>query len=129
MRIGRRGSCDICLNFPNISSYHCELAFSNGLWQLTDLNSANGTKVNGERIKKKTLRPGDRLGIGKRRYTIEYNLPDNIDLDSLDEVEEDVMSKPLLERAGLVRTRSDDEEEYRRRLMRQLMDDDEDDED
>lgn len=129
LRVGRRRSSHIYLPFPNVSNNHCELAFSNGIWQLTDLGSANGTKVNGMRVQKKKLRPGDKLTLGKRHYTIEYHLPENIDLDVLDEVEEDVMNKPLLERAGLVRGRRDDEEEYRRRLMRQLMDDDDDDDD
>ena len=30
MSIGRRESCDICLQFPNISALHCELAFRDG---------------------------------------------------------------------------------------------------
>jgi adenylate cyclase len=128
LRVGRRQSCDIWLGFDNISAYHCELAFVNGVWQVVDLGSTNGTRVNGERIQKKTLRPGDRLSIGKRHYRIEYELPQNVDLDLLDEHEEDVMSKPLLERAGLVRRRrDDDEDDYNRRLLRQLMDDNDED--
>lgn len=127
MRVGRRQSCDIWLNYDNISSYHCDLAFVNGIWQVTDLDSTNGTKVNGNRIQKKKLHPGDKLTIGKRHYRIEYTLPDGLDLDFKDEGEEDIMSKPLLEKAGLVRKRRDDEEDYRQRLMRQLMDDDDDD--
>ena len=35
--VGRRDSCDICLQFSNISSRHCELEFINGYWQVTDL--------------------------------------------------------------------------------------------
>ena len=131
MRVGRRQSCDIWLNYDNVSGYHGELTFLNGVWQVTDLGSTNGTRVNGERVQRKKLRPGDRVTFGKRHFKIEYSLPDDVDLDVLDEAEEDVMSKPLLERAGLVRKKSriDDEEEYRRRLMRQLMDDDDEDDD
>ncbi len=132
MRVGRRKSCDIWLNFDDVSSYHCDLAFVNGVWQLSDLGSTNGTKVNGEIVQKRKLRPGDQLSIGKRhRFRIEYNLPDNVDLDAVDEAEEDVMSKPLLERAGLVRTRREiereKEEDYNKRLLRELLEDDEDD--
>ena len=43
--VGRRPSCDIRLEFPNVSSQHCELEWINGYWRLRDLRSSNGTKV------------------------------------------------------------------------------------
>src|SRR5882724_6942692 len=45
--VGRRASCDICLDFENVSGKHCELHFFYGLWHITDLGSKNGTPVNG----------------------------------------------------------------------------------
>jgi hypothetical protein len=33
MTIGRRQSCDICLNFQNISGSHCELSHKEGVWK------------------------------------------------------------------------------------------------
>ena len=52
MKIGRRESCDICLRFPNISSMHCELSLKpEGYWVVRDLNSLNGIKVNGQRLR------------------------------------------------------------------------------
>jgi pSer/pThr/pTyr-binding forkhead associated (FHA) protein len=104
LTIGRRGSCDICLVFPNISGTHCELAYSEGVWVITDLNSTNGIKVNGARVKKKVLRPDDTLTIGKRQFTIRYAL--EIGRQALAELldeSEDLMDQPLLEKAGLVR--------------------------
>ena len=63
MTIGRRESCDICLKFPNISGLHCELAYKDaGFWQVRDLGSTNGIKVNGERVLNRPLRPGDEIG-------------------------------------------------------------------
>ncbi len=70
--VGRRDGCDIALAFPNISGKHCELEFINGYWQIRDLGSANGTRVNGEKIDTKWLMPGDEVGFAKHFYTIQY---------------------------------------------------------
>ena len=100
LSIGRRESCDISMQFANISGLHCELNFRNGYWYIQDLNSTNGVKVNGQRVTSKLLHPGDEVTIGKRRYTIQYNLP--ADQRALEEeTTEDILSQSLLERAGL----------------------------
>jgi adenylate cyclase len=99
--IGRRESCDIRMPFPNISGMHCELTFKDGYWSIRDLNSTNGIKVNGQRVLKKLLHPGDELSIGKRKFNINYEMPAGH--RAMEEVEEDVMSQSLLERAGLER--------------------------
>jgi pSer/pThr/pTyr-binding forkhead associated (FHA) protein len=103
LTVGRRESCDICINFPNISGIHCELSFRDGYWYVRDLNSTNGIKVNGLRVQEKLLHPKDEVLIGKRRYTIEYELPAN--RNALEEMEEDILGTSLLERAGLERRR------------------------
>jgi adenylate cyclase len=99
--IGRRETCDICMRFPNISGRHCELTFCEGFWHIRDLNSTNGVKVNGMRVSERTLQPSDEVTIGQRKYTIEYALPEGQNL--LAEVQEDIMSQSLLEKAGLQR--------------------------
>jgi pSer/pThr/pTyr-binding forkhead associated (FHA) protein len=98
--VGRRESCDLCFDYPNVSGIHCELSFKGGYWYIKDLNSTNGIKVNGARVPQKMLYPGDEVTIAKRSFLIQYELP----LDrkgGLDEVEEDVLTSSLLERAGL----------------------------
>jgi pSer/pThr/pTyr-binding forkhead associated (FHA) protein len=105
MKVGRRDSADICLRFPNISGMHCEFAFKDGYWVVRDLNSTNGIKVNGERLRFRPLRPGDRVTIGKRDYFIQYELH-TIGQSALEAVlsEEDSMyNQSLMERAGLTR--------------------------
>ena len=57
MKIGRRDSCDICLRFPNISGMHCEFRYKDGYWEIRDLNSTNGIKVNGERLRFRSSKP------------------------------------------------------------------------
>ena len=56
LMIGRRETCDVCLDFPNISSRHCEMTFRDGFWYIRDLNSTNGVKVNGSRVQEQLLR-------------------------------------------------------------------------
>jgi adenylate cyclase len=105
--IGRRESCDVCLRFPNISGQHVELMFEDDCWRIRDLGSTNGMKINGIRCQEKTLRPGDEISIANRKFTIEYNLPEGRQIVE-STVQEDIMSQPLLERAGLVRRRDKD---------------------
>jgi len=100
--VGRRSHCDIQLQFPNISSHHCELEFVDGFWRVQDLGSSNGIKVNGERLDSKWLMPGDVLAIGKHRYEVHYSPPEG---QRPPEDQEDLFSRGLLEKAGLERNR------------------------
>lgn len=101
LTIGRRTSCDICLNFPNVSGVHCELSFKGGVWTVRDMGSTNGTKVNGERVLQLALAPGAELDISKNRYKIQYTLPAGVDIESAAEEPEDIFGQSLLEKAGL----------------------------
>ena len=101
LSIGRRESCDIPMRFANVSGLHAELSFKDGYWKIRDLNSTNGIKVNGMRVQEKILHSGDEITISKRRFTITYELPAS--RRALEEVEEDLLSQSLLEKAGLER--------------------------
>mgnify|MGYP002400287461 CR=1 FL=1 len=53
---------------PNMSRRHCVIEQRDtGEWVLTDCNSSNGTKVNGERVVSQELRPGDEIECGSTR--------------------------------------------------------------
>ena len=96
--VGRRPSCDIQLDYPNVSSKHCEMAFVNGYWRLRDMNSSNGIKVNGVRIEdEKFVQPGDAIAFGKHKFEIEYTPDPN----AAPPEEVDPFSMSLLEKAGL----------------------------
>lgn len=101
LTIGRRSSCDICLNFPNVSGVHCELSFKGGVWTVRDMGSTNGTKVNGERVLQLALQPGAELDISKNKYKIQYTLPAGVDLEESSAEVENIFGKSLLEKAGL----------------------------
>ncbi|MFM9653892.1 FHA domain-containing protein, partial [Streptomyces galilaeus] len=49
--IGRRPECEVRLNLSSISRRHAMLHVDNGLVMLTDLESTNGTYVNGRQVK------------------------------------------------------------------------------
>ena len=110
--IGRRSSCDIVLQFPNVSSHHCQLEMQNGYWFIRDLRSRNGIKVNGERVDTRFLHPGDRVSIAKHHFEILYEPA----TDAPPPVEEDPFEMSLLEKAGLEQRR--DQERRARQLPR-----------
>ena len=103
--VGRRESCDIVLRFANVSAHHCQLLINGGYWYIKDMNSRNGTKVNGARVTEQRLDPGDTIGIAKHRYELKYS---PIDLGAVgpppdDQTPDQIMGQSLLERAGLSR--------------------------
>ncbi len=71
--VGRRESCDIRLRFANVSAHHCQLTCRNGYWYVQDLNSRNGTKVNGKRVTEKRIDPGDTVSVAKHNYEFHYS--------------------------------------------------------
>lgn len=63
--VGRHDECQIRIKSSQVSRRHCELFEKKGLLLVKDLGSANGTVVNGKRIKdQQILEPGDELDIG-----------------------------------------------------------------
>lgn len=63
--IGRLDTNEIPIPDPGLSRHHAEISPENGQYILTDLGSTNGTFVNGKRVAEKTLKDGDKIGIGK----------------------------------------------------------------
>src|SRR4051794_37491535 len=63
--IGREEGNLLRLNDERVSRFHAKVQFDNGEVILTDLESTNGTRVNGNVIQIRRLRPGDRVGVGR----------------------------------------------------------------
>ena len=62
--LGRAPRADFVVNAALVSRLHCRLAAGAGEIEAVDLESTNGTYVNGERVTRGTLRDGDRLRVG-----------------------------------------------------------------
>jgi hypothetical protein len=62
--IGRSKDCDIQVADSNVSRRHAEVRQEGAAHWLVDLDSTNGTEVNGRRLKRAKLRPGDTITVG-----------------------------------------------------------------
>src|SRR5436309_12000419 len=63
--IGREEGNVLRLNDERVSRFHAKIQQDNGDIILTDLESTNGTRVNGTAVQIRRLRPGDRVGVGR----------------------------------------------------------------
>jgi pSer/pThr/pTyr-binding forkhead associated (FHA) protein len=69
--VGRKkGLADIVLDHQGISKLHCAIAKTDGLLFVRDLGSTNGTKVNGQRVTRGALLPGDELAFGSQKFRV-----------------------------------------------------------
>jgi len=104
--IGRRPTCDIRLDFENVSGKHAVLTMVNGVWSVRDMASTNGTTVNGSRLSSShTVMPDDEVGFAGHLYTIDYvpQAPETILAGHRaleDEVQEERRRHSLMELAG-----------------------------
>jgi pSer/pThr/pTyr-binding forkhead associated (FHA) protein len=53
-----------------VSRLHCQLTAGATELAVKDLDSTNGTFVNGERVEDATLKEGDRLGVGRLDFLV-----------------------------------------------------------
>ena len=68
--IGRATGANFIVDAPLVSRVHCRLSAGASELEVFDLDSTNGTFVNGERVPRALLRPGDRLGVGRVELTV-----------------------------------------------------------
>lgn len=74
--VGRnRHVCDLHLNHISVSKIHCLIVKTDGLLFIRDLGSSNGTRVNGQRVSRGALLPGDQLAFANLKYKV-YLGPD-----------------------------------------------------
>jgi hypothetical protein len=70
-RIGRNAANDLSIPEPSISSFHCEINVAEIAVAVRDLNSTNGTFINGQPVAKGVLQKGDVLTLGTVDFDIE----------------------------------------------------------
>lgn len=90
--VGRkRGVCDIYLDRSSVSKLHCLIVKTDGLLFVRDLGSTNGTKVNGQRVTRGALLPGDELSFANAKFRVHLG-PDDSNVGHEEGTE--VMSMP-----------------------------------
>lgn len=73
LRVGRSEDCEVRIDNLGVSRHHCELVQQDGYVVLRDLQSNNGTFVNGNKVEVHNLNAGDVITLGK--YSLEYQGP------------------------------------------------------
>jgi pSer/pThr/pTyr-binding forkhead associated (FHA) protein len=77
--VGRDPGNDIILRDPKVSRHHAEIVFERGFFVLHDLASANGTYINGKRIRVAPLTHGAKLRMGNSYGRFSEELPTEAD--------------------------------------------------
>ena len=98
VRIGRSRSCDLTLRSPDASRRHAEIVPGASGWLVRDLDSTNGTFVNGERVAERLLQPGDRIEIGPDAITFcEVGVDlERVDASASGEAQTMMVERPVL---------------------------------
>jgi pSer/pThr/pTyr-binding forkhead associated (FHA) protein len=71
--IGRGEDADICINDSWASRFNCRLDQRDGQLWVQDLESSNGTRLNGESIDEKLVSSGDELTIGITTFRVTFS--------------------------------------------------------
>ncbi len=86
--IGRDPGNDIILRDPKVSRHHAEIVFERGFFVLHDLASANGTYINGKRVRVAPLTHGAKLRMGNTYGRFSEELPTESDAESQEPFEQ-----------------------------------------
>ncbi len=88
--IGRNPENGVCVVDASVSRYHCVLHKRNGQYFLSDLQSNNGTLINGNRVLNAILlHSGDRISIGKTTLRFDGSGPESTDELEVEAAKED----------------------------------------
>lgn len=70
LSLGRDGDCDFIVDDGTVSRRHAFLRRTPEGWEVQDAGSTNGTRLNGWRVDRAALRPGDELRVGLCRFVV-----------------------------------------------------------
>jgi pSer/pThr/pTyr-binding forkhead associated (FHA) protein len=73
--IGRVEDNSFQIAEPSVSSHHCEVLLQGNDVVVRDLNSTNGTFINGEKVTERVLKPGQILRLGQVEMRLETGAP------------------------------------------------------
>jgi len=93
-KVGRSTESDIVLQDASVSRSHAEFHGKLDQWELVDLNSSNGTFVNGERIQRKNLTADDKIQFGSNTL-LKYVMQDDSEVSLQNELYESATKDAL----------------------------------
>jgi pSer/pThr/pTyr-binding forkhead associated (FHA) protein len=70
--VGRKEDCDLRLDHKSVSKMHCVIVKTDGLLLLRDLGSTNGTRVNGQRVRRAALLPNDQIAFASFKFKVAF---------------------------------------------------------
>src|SRR5213080_5091971 len=68
--VGRREECDLRLDHKSVSKLHCVIVKTDGLLLVRDLGSTNGTRVNGQRVRRAALIANEQWCIASLKFRV-----------------------------------------------------------
>jgi general secretion pathway protein E len=95
--IGRHPENRLVISDPVSSRRHCVIEKMPNGWRIRDLNSSNGTRINGTVIEQSRLLPGDIVSIGATKIVLVVPAPDAEVIDEQDAVEAGDEDIPVVE--------------------------------
>ena len=104
--LGRDEECDVRLEQKSVSKLHCVIVKADNVLLLRDLGSTNGTRVNGQRVRRAALLPNDILALANVKFRVYYGpdaagqpppevIPSDRTLDESDQTAFPVTPNPL----------------------------------
>jgi pSer/pThr/pTyr-binding forkhead associated (FHA) protein len=69
--IGRGDGCNIRIDDRAVANRHCVLTAADGFVLVRDMQTKKGVRVNGKRVRRGVLFPGDQLGVAKHQFKVE----------------------------------------------------------
>src|SRR5437763_7741272 len=76
--VGRKEECDLRLDHKSVSKMHCVIVKTDGLLLLRDLGSTNGTRVNGQRVRRAALLPNDQVAFASFKFKVAFGPEDQV---------------------------------------------------
>jgi len=72
--LGRDEDSDVRLDHKSVSKLHCVIVKTDGLLLVRDLGSTNGTRVNGQRVRRAALLPNDTLSVANLKFVVKFGI-------------------------------------------------------
>jgi len=114
IRVGRSAGCDLRYDAdrePRVSYHHAELVFESGRWFVVDTESEHGVLVNGKRVQRQPLRPGDRIAFGQGGPEVRVEAADGSAADAGDGGDLSAMRQEAYKSITSTRGVADEDEE------------------